>query len=62
MPSSPVDWFFGLDARVKQMSWTEARSKLEKDALGRASNPDIDTTERERIFRVHIDGLYNVCF
>lgn len=52
-----------LTEKIKdpEMSWTEARSKLEKDALGRASNPDIDTTERERIFRVHIDGLYNRC-
>ena len=43
-----------------QASWTEARQKLEKDPLSRACNPDIDTAEMERIFREHVDELYNV--
>lgn len=45
-----------------QTTWNEARSKLEKDSLGRASNPDLDAAEKERVFRAHIDGLYSVCF
>jgi len=52
-----------LTEKIKdpETSWVEARSKLEKDSLGRASNPDMDAAEKERIFRAHIDGLYSRC-
>lgn len=52
----------GLSVWLMQTTWNEARSKLEKDSLGRASNPDLDAAEKERVFRAHIDGLYSVCF
>ena len=34
---------------------------MEKDSEGCASNLDIDVAERERMFQVHVHGLYNVC-
>ncbi len=43
-----------------QASWTEARLKLERDGLGRASNPDLDLPEREKLFREHVNDLYEV--
>lgn len=58
---SAVDCCVVLHISSKQTSWTEGRLKLEKDSLGRASNPDIEVVEREHMFRVHVDGLYNVC-
>eukprot|EP00250_Pteridium_aquilinum_P015885 c22819_g1_i1 orf=261-3680(+) len=41
-----------------EASWTESRPKLEKDALGRATNPELDSTEREKLFREHVKALY----
>lgn len=43
-----------------QASWTESRPKLEKDTLGRATNPELDNVEREKLFRDHIKALYDV--
>lgn len=40
-------------------SWTESRPKLEKDALGRATNPELDNVEREKLFRDHVKELYD---
>lgn len=45
---------------VLQASWTESRPKLEKDALGRATNPELDNVEREKLFRDHVKKLYDV--
>jgi transcription elongation regulator 1 len=44
-----------------QASWTDARPKLERDGLGRASNPDLDLPEREKLFREHVNDLYERC-
>lgn len=43
-----------------QASWTESKLKLEKDPQGRASNPDLDSTEMEKLFRDHIKMLHEV--
>jgi transcription elongation regulator 1 len=43
-----------------QASWTDTRPKLERDGLGRASNPDLDLPEREKLFREHVNDLYEV--
>lgn len=44
-----------------EASWTEARPKLEKDALGRATNPELDSSDREKLFREHVKTLYERC-
>lgn len=44
-----------------QASWTESRPKLEKDPQGRATNPDLDPSDREKLFREHIKMLYERC-
>ncbi|KAL5553004.1 hypothetical protein UlMin_040405 [Ulmus minor] len=44
-----------------EASWTESKPKLEKDPQGRASNPDLDSSEMEKHFREHIKMLYERC-
>eukprot|EP00252_Welwitschia_mirabilis_P018920 TRINITY_DN4241_c0_g2_i1.p1 TRINITY_DN4241_c0_g2~~TRINITY_DN4241_c0_g2_i1.p1 ORF type:complete len:714 (+),score=170.12 TRINITY_DN4241_c0_g2_i1:212-2143(+) len=44
--------------RDPEASWTESRPILEKDPLGRATNPDLDPADKERLFREHVNGLY----
>ncbi|KAJ9183220.1 hypothetical protein P3X46_007110 [Hevea brasiliensis] len=44
-----------------QASWTESKSKLEKDPQGRATNPDLDPSDTERLFREHLKMLYERC-
>lgn len=44
-----------------QASWTESKSKLEKDPQGRASNPDLDSSEMEKLFRDHMKTLQERC-
>lgn len=43
-----------------QASWTEARPKLEKDPLGRATNSELDLSDRERLFREHVNEIFDV--
>eukprot|EP01018_Ginkgo_biloba_P031680 Gb_26149 [translate_table: standard] len=52
-----------LTERIKdpEASWTESRPKLEKDPLGRATNPELDLADRERLFREHVNGLFERC-
>ncbi|KAH7516632.1 hypothetical protein FEM48_Zijuj10G0155600 [Ziziphus jujuba var. spinosa] len=42
-------------------SWTESKTKLEKDPQGRAANPDLDSLEMEKLFREHIKMLHERC-
>jgi len=51
-----------LNEKIKdpEASWTDARPKLERDGLGRASNPDLDLPEREKLFWEHVNDLYEV--
>ncbi|XP_011016950.1 PREDICTED: uncharacterized protein LOC105120443 isoform X2 [Populus euphratica] len=35
-------------------SWTESKPRLEKDPQGRATNPDLDPSDIENLFREHI--------
>uniref|UniRef100_A0A2P2JH43 Pre-mRNA-processing protein 40C isoform X1 n=2 Tax=Rhizophora mucronata TaxID=61149 RepID=A0A2P2JH43_RHIMU len=42
-------------------SWTESKPKLEKDPQGRATNPDLDSSDTEKLFREHIKTLYERC-
>ncbi|KAI4357005.1 hypothetical protein L6164_000983 [Bauhinia variegata] len=42
-------------------SWTESRPKLEKDPQGRATNPDLDPSDTEKLFREHIKMLQERC-
>ncbi|KNA14632.1 hypothetical protein SOVF_105590 isoform B [Spinacia oleracea] len=44
-----------------QASWTESKPKLVKDPQGRASNPDLDESDLERLFREHVKMLYERC-
>ncbi|KAL0562158.1 hypothetical protein IC582_002610 [Cucumis melo] len=44
-----------------QASWTESKVKLEKDPQGRASNPDLDSSETEKLFREHVKMLQERC-
>ncbi|XP_039054774.1 pre-mRNA-processing protein 40C-like [Hibiscus syriacus] len=41
-----------------QASWTESKPKLEKDPQGRAANPDLDSSDMEKLFREHIKMLF----
>ncbi|KAJ1383066.1 FF domain, partial [Sesbania bispinosa] len=47
--------------REEQASWTESRPKLEKDPQGRATNPDLDPADTEKLFREHIKMLQERC-
>ncbi|CAL0329320.1 unnamed protein product [Lupinus luteus] len=38
-------------------SWTESKSKLEKDPQGRAANPELGPADMEKLFRDHIKML-----
>ncbi|MED6158668.1 hypothetical protein PIB30_034913, partial [Stylosanthes scabra] len=42
-------------------SWTESKHKLEKDPQGRATNPDLDPADTEKLFREHIKMLQERC-
>lgn len=42
-------------------SWTESKSKLEKDPQGRATNPDLNQADAEKLFRDHVKDLYERC-
>ncbi|KAF7827442.1 pre-mRNA-processing protein 40C isoform X1 [Senna tora] len=42
-------------------SWTESKPKLEKDPQGRATNPDLDPSDTEKLFREHIKMLQERC-
>ncbi|KAI3429121.1 uncharacterized protein J3R85_008533 [Psidium guajava] len=44
-----------------QASWTESKVKLEKDPQGRASNPDLDPADPEKLFREHMKRLHERC-
>ncbi|CAM8954053.1 unnamed protein product [Rhodiola kirilowii] len=44
-----------------QASWTESRPKLEKDPQGRASNPELESSELEKLFREHVNMLLERC-
>ncbi|PKU73342.1 pre-mRNA-processing protein 40C isoform X1 [Dendrobium catenatum] len=42
-------------------SWTDSKPKLEKDPQGRATNPDLNQVDAEKLFRDHIKDLYERC-
>ncbi|XP_020599394.1 pre-mRNA-processing protein 40C isoform X2 [Phalaenopsis equestris] len=42
-------------------SWTESKPKLEKDPQGRATNPDLNQADAEKLFRDHVKDLYERC-
>ncbi|XP_050275850.1 pre-mRNA-processing protein 40C isoform X2 [Quercus robur] len=42
-------------------SWTESKPKLEKDPQARATNPDLDVSDTEKLFREHIKMLNERC-
>ncbi|XP_058090357.1 pre-mRNA-processing protein 40C isoform X2 [Magnolia sinica] len=42
-------------------SWTESKPKLDKDPQGRATNPDLDKADTEKLFREHVKVLYERC-
>ncbi|KDP22962.1 hypothetical protein JCGZ_01659 [Jatropha curcas] len=44
-----------------QASWTESKPKLEKDSQGRATNPDLDPSDTEKLFREHVKMLHERC-
>ncbi|RZC71372.1 hypothetical protein C5167_034548 [Papaver somniferum] len=44
-----------------QASWTESKSKLERDPQGRYINPDLDKSDAEKLFRDHVKSLYERC-
>nr|GEV12178.1 hypothetical protein [Tanacetum cinerariifolium] len=44
-----------------QISWTDAKPKLEKDPQGRAANPHLDQSDLDKLFREHIKSLYDRC-
>ncbi|ESQ47904.1 hypothetical protein EUTSA_v10020134mg [Eutrema salsugineum] len=47
--------------RDPEASWTESKPKLERDPQKRASNPDLDSADKEKLFRDHIKTLYERC-
>ncbi|KAK4761244.1 hypothetical protein SAY87_006137 [Trapa incisa] len=44
-----------------QASWVESKAKLDKDPQGRTTNPDLDPSETEKLFREHIKMLQERC-
>ncbi|GMH07074.1 hypothetical protein Nepgr_008914 [Nepenthes gracilis] len=44
-----------------EASWKESKPKLEKDPQRRASNPDLDQSDLEKLFRKHTKLLYERC-
>ncbi|XP_061342129.1 pre-mRNA-processing protein 40C [Gastrolobium bilobum] len=42
-------------------SWTESKPKLEKDPQGRATNPELDPADTEKLFREHTKMLQERC-
>ncbi|KAI3469941.1 hypothetical protein Pfo_026604 [Paulownia fortunei] len=44
-----------------QASWTESKTKLEKDPQGRAANPHLDESNLEKLFREHVKSLLERC-
>lgn len=44
-----------------QASWTVSKPKLEKDPQGRATNPDLDPSDTEKLFREHVKMLFERC-
>ncbi|XP_071927412.1 pre-mRNA-processing protein 40C-like isoform X1 [Coffea arabica] len=44
-----------------QASWTESKSKLDKDPQGRAANPNLDQSDLEKLFREHVKILHERC-
>ncbi|KAL3502269.1 hypothetical protein ACH5RR_036718 [Cinchona calisaya] len=44
-----------------QATWTESKSKLEKDPQGRAANRHLDQSDLEKLFREHIKILHERC-
>nr|XP_043607929.1 pre-mRNA-processing protein 40C [Erigeron canadensis] len=44
-----------------QVSWVDAKPKLEKDPQGRAGNPYLDVSDLEKLFREHIKLLHDRC-
>ncbi|KAG4385114.1 hypothetical protein AAZX31_12G027000 [Glycine max] len=42
-------------------SWTESKPKLEKDPQRRATNPDLDPSDTEKLFREHVKMLQERC-
>ncbi|KAL1197689.1 Pre-mRNA-processing protein 40C [Cardamine amara subsp. amara] len=47
--------------RDLEASWTESKPKLERDPQKRASNPNLDPADKEKLFRDHIKALYERC-
>ncbi|KAG8369709.1 hypothetical protein BUALT_Bualt14G0042100 [Buddleja alternifolia] len=51
-------------AKAKQdeeASWTESKTKLEKDPQGRAANPHLEKSDLEKLFRDHVKSLHERC-
>ncbi|KAF5754224.1 putative WW domain, FF domain, WW domain superfamily, FF domain superfamily protein [Helianthus annuus] len=44
-----------------QISWMDAKPKLEKDPQGRAANPYLDQSDLEKLFREHTKLLHDRC-
>ncbi|XP_052310828.1 pre-mRNA-processing protein 40C [Populus trichocarpa] len=44
-----------------QASWTESKPRLEKDPQGRETNPDLDPSDIEKLFREHVKMLHDQC-
>ena len=55
-----IVFHFAISTFVFQISWTDAKPKLEKDPQGRAANPHLDQSDLDKLFREHIKSLYDV--
>ncbi|EEF46576.1 Pre-mRNA-processing protein PRP40, putative [Ricinus communis] len=44
-----------------QASWTESKTRLEKDPQGRGTNPNLDPSDTEKLFREHVKMLHERC-
>jgi len=47
--------------RDPEASWTESKPILERDPQKRASNPDLEPADKEKLFRDHVKSLYERC-
>ncbi|PON93729.1 WW domain containing protein [Trema orientale] len=62
IPAQELEYTFTAGPKLDiHASWTESKPKLEKDPQARASNPDLDSSEMEKLFREHMKMLHERC-
>ncbi|GKE84835.1 pre-mRNA-processing protein 40C, partial [Tanacetum coccineum] len=56
-----IESYQALQVETIKDSQTDAKPKLDKDPQGRATNPYLDQSDLDKLFREHIKSLYDWC-